>query len=195
MQFGAKICLLTSFRDTCLIEIIPKDIPHTKGTRSMELWNLLLHVRSFFVVYENYMPNPNVNINHLLMIAWHISFFLGGDRYSCIELPQQIKVWEIDCYLINIAGASYSALISLLWNFFFFFLCLLFGKHQYDITGQAIPYFLLIRDYIISEFWLSFWSEVHYNSLYAVDGKFFFTNCPTGQWWSQLGNSSCKLHL
>jgi hypothetical protein len=29
-RFGAKICLLTSFRDTCLIEIIPKDIPHTK---------------------------------------------------------------------------------------------------------------------------------------------------------------------
>uniref|UniRef100_A0A0A9DMH8 Uncharacterized protein n=1 Tax=Arundo donax TaxID=35708 RepID=A0A0A9DMH8_ARUDO len=32
-QFGAKICLLTSFRDTCLIEIVPRDLTPTK-----ELW-------------------------------------------------------------------------------------------------------------------------------------------------------------
>ncbi|KAL6873774.1 hypothetical protein ACP4OV_013856 [Aristida adscensionis] len=32
-RFGAKICLLTSFRDTCLIEIVPRDLTPTK-----ELW-------------------------------------------------------------------------------------------------------------------------------------------------------------
>jgi hypothetical protein len=30
-QFGAKICLLTSFKDTCLIEIVPRDLTPTKG--------------------------------------------------------------------------------------------------------------------------------------------------------------------
>jgi len=29
-RFGAKICLLTSFRDTCLIEIVPRDLTPTK---------------------------------------------------------------------------------------------------------------------------------------------------------------------
>uniref|UniRef100_A0A0D9WT41 OTU domain-containing protein n=1 Tax=Leersia perrieri TaxID=77586 RepID=A0A0D9WT41_9ORYZ len=29
-QFGAKICLLTSFRDTCLIEIVPRDVTPTR---------------------------------------------------------------------------------------------------------------------------------------------------------------------
>jgi len=32
-RFGAKICLLTSFRDTCLIEIVPRDLTPTR-----ELW-------------------------------------------------------------------------------------------------------------------------------------------------------------
>uniref|UniRef100_A0ACD5Z863 Uncharacterized protein n=2 Tax=Avena sativa TaxID=4498 RepID=A0ACD5Z863_AVESA len=32
-RFGAKICLLTSFRDTCLIEIVPRDVAPTR-----ELW-------------------------------------------------------------------------------------------------------------------------------------------------------------
>ncbi|CAD6342821.1 unnamed protein product [Miscanthus lutarioriparius] len=32
-RFGAKICLLTSFKDTCLIEIVPRDLTPTK-----ELW-------------------------------------------------------------------------------------------------------------------------------------------------------------
>lgn len=32
-RFGAKICLLTSFRETCLIEIVPKD-----QTPTRELW-------------------------------------------------------------------------------------------------------------------------------------------------------------
>uniref|UniRef100_A0A0E0Q1F7 ubiquitinyl hydrolase 1 n=4 Tax=Oryza TaxID=4527 RepID=A0A0E0Q1F7_ORYRU len=32
-RFGAKICLLTSFRDTCLIEIVPRDVTPTR-----ELW-------------------------------------------------------------------------------------------------------------------------------------------------------------
>ncbi|MQL88034.1 hypothetical protein Taro_020588, partial [Colocasia esculenta] len=31
-RFGVKICLLTSFRDTCLIEIIPKDQNPSRGT-------------------------------------------------------------------------------------------------------------------------------------------------------------------
>ncbi|CAL5054320.1 unnamed protein product [Urochloa decumbens] len=30
-RFGAKICLLTSFKDTCLIEIVPRDLTPTKG--------------------------------------------------------------------------------------------------------------------------------------------------------------------
>ncbi|KAL9361186.1 hypothetical protein Peur_043971 [Populus x canadensis] len=30
-QFGAKICLVTSFRDTCYIEIMPKDKSPTRG--------------------------------------------------------------------------------------------------------------------------------------------------------------------
>ncbi|OEL26684.1 hypothetical protein BAE44_0012297, partial [Dichanthelium oligosanthes] len=29
-RFGAKICLLTSFKDTCLIEIVPRDLTPTK---------------------------------------------------------------------------------------------------------------------------------------------------------------------
>ncbi|XP_062178684.1 OVARIAN TUMOR DOMAIN-containing deubiquitinating enzyme 11-like [Phragmites australis] len=32
-RFGAKICLLTSFRDTCLIEIVPRDLTPTR-----EIW-------------------------------------------------------------------------------------------------------------------------------------------------------------
>ncbi|KQJ93525.1 OTU domain-containing protein DDB_G0284757 isoform X2 [Brachypodium distachyon] len=32
-RFAAKICLLTSFRDTCLIEIVPRDVAPTR-----ELW-------------------------------------------------------------------------------------------------------------------------------------------------------------
>lgn len=31
-QFGAKICLVTSFRDTCYIEILPKDQSPSRGT-------------------------------------------------------------------------------------------------------------------------------------------------------------------
>lgn len=30
-QYAAKICLLTSFRDTCLVEIVPRDATPTRG--------------------------------------------------------------------------------------------------------------------------------------------------------------------
>lgn len=32
MQFAAKICLLTSFRDTCFIEIVPQHQVPERGT-------------------------------------------------------------------------------------------------------------------------------------------------------------------
>ncbi|KAJ6741564.1 OTU DOMAIN CONTAINING PROTEIN [Salix viminalis] len=38
-RFGAKICLVTSFRDTCYIEIIPKDRNPTRG-RSKSLYSV-----------------------------------------------------------------------------------------------------------------------------------------------------------
>lgn len=37
LQYGAKICLLTSFKDTSLIEIVPRDLTPTKGENSDNL--------------------------------------------------------------------------------------------------------------------------------------------------------------
>ncbi|KAK9086854.1 hypothetical protein Syun_029248 [Stephania yunnanensis] len=38
-QFGAKICLLTSFKDSCLIKIFPKDQNPSRGS---DYWRRLL---------------------------------------------------------------------------------------------------------------------------------------------------------
>jgi len=48
-QFGAKICLLTSFKDTCLIEIVPRDLTPTKG-KSLD--TLLLSYQMFCSIYQ-----------------------------------------------------------------------------------------------------------------------------------------------
>lgn len=37
MQFEAKICLLTSFRDTCFIEIMPQFQPPKRGKFKVSL--------------------------------------------------------------------------------------------------------------------------------------------------------------
>lgn len=44
VQFSAKICLLTSFRDTCFIEIMPRQQSPQRGSSSKRPLNLLISV-------------------------------------------------------------------------------------------------------------------------------------------------------
>ncbi|KAE8804146.1 OTU domain-containing protein [Hordeum vulgare] len=63
-RFGAKICLLTSFRDTCLIEIVPRDAAPTR-----ELW------LSFWCeVHYNSLYANEEKFGHSIAVA--ILFFL-----------------------------------------------------------------------------------------------------------------------
>uniref|UniRef100_A0A5B7AKM5 ubiquitinyl hydrolase 1 n=1 Tax=Davidia involucrata TaxID=16924 RepID=A0A5B7AKM5_DAVIN len=50
-QFGAKICLVTSFRDTCYIEILPKD-----KNPSKELWLSFWSEVHYNSLYERDVP-------------------------------------------------------------------------------------------------------------------------------------------
>ena len=66
MQFEAKICLLTSFRDTCFIEIMPRNQAPKRGkTRKIPLWLLIilfclkLHHMKTLCVYAMYLRFPN----------------------------------------------------------------------------------------------------------------------------------------
>lgn len=59
LQFGAKICLLTSFRDRCFIEIVPKDQNPTRGKghhpyELFHLWYFYYQVAISFVVDKEF---------------------------------------------------------------------------------------------------------------------------------------------
>jgi hypothetical protein len=61
-------------------------------------------------------------------------------------------------------------------------LSILFQPKKCGIWVFTLPFF--------SELWLSFWCEVHYNSLYAIEGEDFFMACiPT------ISTSSSDLEL
>nr|CAB3448963.1 unnamed protein product [Digitaria exilis] len=56
-RFAAKICLLTSFRDTCLVEIVPRD-----GTPTRELWLSFwceVHYNSLYAI-EVYLASCSI---------------------------------------------------------------------------------------------------------------------------------------
>ncbi|PAN04226.1 hypothetical protein GQ55_1G049400 [Panicum hallii var. hallii] len=61
-RFAAKICLLTSFRDTCLVEIIPRD-----ATPTRELWLSFwceVHYNSLYAVED--LPTRKTKKKHWL---------------------------------------------------------------------------------------------------------------------------------
>ncbi|KAJ3679305.1 hypothetical protein LUZ60_017316 [Juncus effusus] len=61
-RFGAKICLLTSFRDTCFIEIIPKDQSPTREFW-LSFWSEV-HYNSLYAVDD--LPSRVVKKKHWL---------------------------------------------------------------------------------------------------------------------------------
>ncbi|TQD69524.1 hypothetical protein C1H46_044943 [Malus baccata] len=76
-RFGAKICLITSFRDTCFIEILPKD-----GNPNLELW------LSFWseVHYNSLYASAGDELNHYL----YFSFAIFSPRHLGIGTIQDI---------------------------------------------------------------------------------------------------------
>jgi len=61
-RFSAKICLLTSFRDTCLVEIIPRD-----ATPTRELWLSFwceVHYNSLYAIED--LPTRKTKKKHWL---------------------------------------------------------------------------------------------------------------------------------
>ncbi|CAL4971167.1 unnamed protein product [Urochloa decumbens] len=61
-RFAAKICLLTSFRDTCLVEIVPRD-----ATPTRELWLSFwceVHYNSLYAVED--LPSRKTKKKHWL---------------------------------------------------------------------------------------------------------------------------------
>ncbi|XP_066317913.1 OVARIAN TUMOR DOMAIN-containing deubiquitinating enzyme 11-like [Miscanthus floridulus] len=61
-RFAAKICLLTSFRDTCLVEIVPRD-----ATPTRELWLSFwceVHYNSLYAVED--LPTRKTKKKHWL---------------------------------------------------------------------------------------------------------------------------------
>ncbi|KAF8691171.1 hypothetical protein HU200_040285 [Digitaria exilis] len=61
-RFAAKICLLTSFRDTCLVEIVPRD-----GTPTRELWLSFwceVHYNSLYAIED--LPTRKTKKKHWL---------------------------------------------------------------------------------------------------------------------------------
>ncbi|KAJ1278051.1 hypothetical protein BS78_04G050400 [Paspalum vaginatum] len=61
-RFAAKICLLTSFRDTCLVEIVPRDATPTK-----ELWLSFwceVHYNSLYAIED--LPTRKTKKKHWL---------------------------------------------------------------------------------------------------------------------------------
>ncbi|RCV05318.1 hypothetical protein SEVIR_1G072700v4 [Setaria viridis] len=61
-RFAAKICLLTSFRDTCLVEIVPRD-----ATPTRELWLSFwceVHYNSLYAIED--LPSRKTKKKHWL---------------------------------------------------------------------------------------------------------------------------------
>lgn len=69
MQFEAKICLLTSFRDTCFIEIKPQIQPPKRGKFKVFL---LLSAQLYYFLTRN---NDTHNMCDERMGYWHFIFF------------------------------------------------------------------------------------------------------------------------
>lgn len=112
LQFQAKICLVTSFRDTCYVEIIPKDKNPTRGRYD------------FNILYKY----------HVLVWVFNLSLTILFIEFCY-------------CYFLN----NFRSLFYLFLWVYYFRCCL--------------------------ELWLSFWSEVHYNSLYATGGTSNYYIC------------------
>lgn len=65
LQFGAKICLLTSFRDTCFIEIVPQLQAPQRGMITYGLY-VLLHKLSSIISMHTISWNKQCVFNSIL---------------------------------------------------------------------------------------------------------------------------------
>ncbi|KAM1059679.1 hypothetical protein ACFX15_023731 [Malus domestica] len=91
-RFGAKICLITSFRDTCYIEILPKD-----GNHARELWLSFwseVHYNSLYASAD--VPSRTPRKKHWLMASILIKLGLFLSVLCLMFSPSQCAVMSID---------------------------------------------------------------------------------------------------
>lgn len=75
MQFEAKICLLTSFRDTCFIEIMPQYQPPKRG--KME-GSFLFSAHSIRLILHHRKEEEKIKDS---LVSWHCPVLRLGAAY------------------------------------------------------------------------------------------------------------------
>jgi hypothetical protein len=129
-----KISLITSFKDTCFIEIVPKQHKSKRG-----------RYNSFFILKS-----------HLAIVCIMLAYisstnFVQGYGEQC--------VWT--CLLT--------------WKYMemSFGLC----THWSESVLCQFLYPTMTSCFLLVEIHLSFWAEVHYNSIYPLESKWWTLTC------------------
>ncbi|KAK6919767.1 hypothetical protein RJ641_015671 [Dillenia turbinata] len=142
-EFAAKICLVTSFRDTCFIEINPKENNPSKGKNYSKImlpfhyWHNINKQASSLYLALIYL--------FILIVALHTTHL-----NSTVPVTFQHGIYGF-YYCMNKPGMDLGFLKAV--------------ERTPCVLILSWSMKLLLKGDL--KLWLSFWSEVHYNSLYA----------------------------
>lgn len=88
-QFGAKICLLTSFRDTCFIEIMPQHQAPKRGKTGKV--NIICHIKFYWAFRNYWCISRSCKLLHILLFPYRaylhnqpVVFFPRLENWACI---------------------------------------------------------------------------------------------------------------
>ncbi|KAG5552152.1 hypothetical protein RHGRI_010302 [Rhododendron griersonianum] len=75
--FEVKICLVTSFRDTCYIEILPKDKNPSRG--SISYCSFYMHISVYLLVYDWSFLSPEIWLSFWSEVHYNSLYGVGAD--------------------------------------------------------------------------------------------------------------------